>query len=188
MKKNKIKIQNGILKNTSIEYKTLYDTRPSKNIIKNILISKIKTIKKKYILDLFSGSGNIGFECYSIKSKKIIMIDINKNLQKIIIKIKENICKNKKIKIISKDSEIWLNYFNILNISVIILDPPYKYKNYNIILRKINKIIFTKKTLLILLELNKKTLIKNIPKNIFILKKKYIGKTKILILKKILYV
>ena len=104
------------------------ELRPTKKKIRETLfnwLSKIwlNNFKDKYILDLFSGSGSIGFEASYRGAAFVKMID--KNYISILkLRFLRNKMINNKIQIILNDSmnEIKLtkNRFNL-----IILDPPF---------------------------------------------------------------
>lgn len=181
----KIKINSGILKKKCINFDKLYNIKPTKDIIKKTMISYIKNFKDIYVLDLFSGTGKIGFELFSIGAKKIILIEkeikIKKNIQNNI----KNLINKKNFIIYLADSYNWLKNINFLNISIIIFDAPYSFKLYDRYFFILNKIKLLKKYLIIIIETNKKEIVELLPLNFFIIKKKQIGQTIIHIIKKI---
>tara|TARA_B100000989_G_scaffold276636_1_gene237012 strand:+ start:1315 stop:1881 length:567 start_codon:yes stop_codon:yes gene_type:complete len=139
-------------------------TRPLKNIVResifNILEhSKNETIKFKndVVLDLFSGSGSFGIECLSRGAKKVYffenykpsLIILGKNINDLELS-KNSIIKEMDAYEISKD--------NIKNeiISLIYLDPPFKDKKINKLLKKIKNLNIAQKRTLIIIHRNKK--------------------------------
>ncbi len=185
LKKTFFLIEYGCLKNNKLIFLTSLKLRPTKNIIKKSLYSWIiYYINSLYIIDFFSGTGIICFNLFSNGAKKIIMLEQNKLFFKYINlnKIKLNLYNNFFIYLF--DSMIWLKNLNILNVSLIIIDPPYIYNLYNFLLQ-LNAIFFLKKYLLIFLETNKHLFFKNYFLDIFLLKKKQSGQTKFYFLKKI---
>ncbi|XBT18123.1 MAG: RsmD family RNA methyltransferase [Candidatus Shikimatogenerans sp. Tser] len=69
-----MKIITGILKNKKIFFKKNKFIRPITSYNKKRIFNKICFFKNNNMLDLFSGSGNIGFEFLSNKYK-VIFID-----------------------------------------------------------------------------------------------------------------
>tara|TARA_B100000029_G_scaffold501314_1_gene574485 strand:+ start:973 stop:1533 length:561 start_codon:yes stop_codon:yes gene_type:complete len=128
------------------------NTRPLKDIVKESIFNLIKHSKKininienSLILDLFSGTGSFGIECLSRGSQKVIFFENYDGAIKILEK-NLNLLKNvKNFKIYKENFFNFFsseNYFN-LNFDIIFIDPPYKEKNINEIIKKIleNKIL-----------------------------------------------
>ena len=101
-------------------------TDRAKESLFNILQNRYNISKLK-ALDLFSVTGNIGYEFASRDAAKITAVDKNKKCTSYINKISDEL--NFKIKTVTSDC------FNfILNtddkFDIIFLDPPYDYKRY----------------------------------------------------------
>ncbi|HIH2763176.1 MAG TPA: RsmD family RNA methyltransferase [Candidatus Azoamicus sp.] len=181
----KIKIKSGLLKKKYILIENLYNIKPTKDIVKKTIISYIKNFKNINTLDLFSGTGKICFELFSIGSKKLILIEHKNDIVKTIKENIKNLIHIKDFFVYHNDSYIWLTNINFLNISFVIFDPPYNFKKYEEYFFLINKIKILKKFLILIIEVNKKDVIETLPLNFFIIKKKKIGQTIIYITKKI---
>lgn len=181
----KIEIKNGILKKKYINFDNLYNIKPTKDIIKKTIISYIKNFKELYTLDLFSGTGKICFELFSIGAKKVILIEKENKITKNIKENINNLIGKKDFIVYLDDSYSWLKKKDMLNISVIIFDPPYNLTNYEKYFLIINQIKILKKYLIIIIETNKKNIIELLPLNFFIIKKKKIGQSIMHIIKKI---
>lgn len=104
------------------------DTRPTSDKVKesvfNILAPYIEDSK---VLDLFSGTGNLGIEAISRGASSAYLIEKNRKCYDI---IKENIIKTKlddRIEIIIKDALSALKMFskNGEKFDIIFMDPPY---------------------------------------------------------------
>lgn len=123
-----MKVISGIYKGRNIEGFFIDGTRPTMDRVKESLFSTIQNyIKDSIVLDLFSGSGNLGIEALSEGAKKAYLIDKNKKAVDI---IKKNISTIgiDNCHVLNMDYKYSLNYFNENNIKfdLIFLDPPYK--------------------------------------------------------------
>lgn len=139
---NNLKIISGKYRGLSFEGDNIVGTRPTMNRVKESLFAMIQNkIKDSICLDLFSGSGNLGFEalsngadtCYFVDNNKIAVDTINKNINKLHI--------TEEHYVIKKDYEEALKYFkaNAIKFDVIFLDPPYQLYLINNCLDKIYK-------------------------------------------------
>ena len=120
-----MKIISGKYKGRNIEGFTIDGTRPTMDRVKESLFAMIQNyIKDSNILDLFSGSGNLGIEALSEGAKHAVLVDYNFKAIKVI---------NSNLKTIGIDN------VNVLNMDykkaiesidekfdIIFLDPPYK--------------------------------------------------------------
>ena len=120
-----MKIISGKYKGRNIEGFTIDGTRPTMDRVKESLFAMIQNyIKDSNVLDLFSGSGNLGIEALSEGAKHAVLVDSNFKAIKVI---------NSNLKTIGIDN------VNVLNMDykkaiesidekfdIIFLDPPYK--------------------------------------------------------------
>ena len=84
-----MKIISGSLKGRIIKGYDIEGTRPTMDRVKESLFGMIQTyISDKVVLDLFAGTGNLGFEAISNGAKLCIFNDKNKKCTSL---IKENI-------------------------------------------------------------------------------------------------
>ena len=113
--------------------------RPTKDRVKESLFSILGDLSGQTVLDIFSGSGSLGFEALSRGAKKVIFVENNFKQTKI---IKDNA---EKLKIIERVEIIPHNVISFLKncnnqFDLIIADPPYQYNQIedliNIILDK----------------------------------------------------
>ena len=159
-----MRVIGGKLRGKLIHNPTDKTTRPLKDMVResifNILEhSKNEKIKFKndVVLDLFSGSGSFGIECLSRGVKKVFFFENYKPSLKI---LERNI---KELEI-EKDSVIQeINAYEISKedldnekINLIYLDPPFKDKNINKLLKKILDLKIAHKNTLIVIHRNKK--------------------------------
>lgn len=179
-----IKITAGIYKNKKLETIDNF-VRPTSALKREAFFSIIQsyTLKnefnfsnKKILIDLFAGIGTIGLEALSRGYEKVIFIENNYEVIKILKKNCKYLCKEDKYEIIEQDVFDLKTKSIFKNVSVIYIDPPYlKYS--------INKIL-----LILQDQISKDTIIavessKNdnftVPKKLNQINTKIYGKTKI---------
>ena len=123
-----MKVISGIYKGRNIEGFTLDGTRPTMERVKESLFATIQDyMEGAVVLDLFSGSGNLGIEALSEGAKQVYLCDHNPKAIKTINKNIETIGIKEATPILM-DYKKALNYFKDNNITfdIIFLDPPYK--------------------------------------------------------------
>lgn len=123
-----MRVISGKYKGRVLDGYNIDGTRPTMDRVKMSLFGMIQDyIKDSYVLDLFSGSGNLAIEALSEGASFAVVVDSNK---KCINKIKSNI---NNIGIDNIDI-IYGDYKKVLSklkykFDIIFLDPPYK-SNY----------------------------------------------------------
>ena len=123
------KVISGNLKGRKINGFDIEGTRPTMDRVKESLFAMISYyLPDSIILDLFSGSGNLGIEAISNGAKKGYFNDYNKKCVQIIKDNINNLGINEKCVITSFDYLKALEYYHKENIKfdIIFLDPPYK--------------------------------------------------------------
>jgi 16S rRNA (guanine(966)-N(2))-methyltransferase RsmD len=123
-----MKVISGKYKGRIIEGFDIEGTRPTMDRVKESLFATIQNyIPESTVLDLFSGSGNLGIEALSEGAKYAYVVDYNIKAIKVINK---NIASIgiKDISVINSDYKKALKKFFDDNIKfdLIFLDPPYK--------------------------------------------------------------
>ena len=182
-----MRIIGGKFKNKKILLPTDDKTRPLKDMVRESIFNilehssneKIK-FKNDIVLDLFSGSGSFGIECLSRGVKKVYFFENYEPSIKILVKnLKElDIDKNS---VINKINAYEISKEDIDNekIDLIYLDPPFKDKNINKLLKNILDLKIANKSTLIVLHRNKKFK-ENFIKDFKILREKTYGLSKII--------
>ena len=160
-----MRIISGKFKSTKLFLPLDKETRPLKDITKESIFNTLLHFKKvsfKFenakILDLYSGTGSFGLECLSRDTNRVIFVEKNKNALKI---LQKNIFK---LNLEQRTSVIKQSVFNYLSnndnfsskVDLIFLDPPYKEKKLNILLKDIIYLKLLKKNGIIIIHRNKK--------------------------------
>ena len=141
------------------------NTRPLRDLVKESIFNLIEhsnkfnvSISNSIILDLFSGTGSFGLECFSRGAKFITFVE---NYVHVLDILKKNIT----IMSASTCSQIIEdNCFELMNekriflktYDIIFLDPPYKYKNINLLINQIIDQKILKKNGIIIIHRHKK--------------------------------
>ena len=162
-------------------------TRPLKDLTKesifNIITHSNKfnlNLTKSFILDLFSGVGSFGLECLSRGAKKVVFVE---NYPGVLPVLKKNLINLKSLsnyEILEEDinnTNIFPKFIN--KFDLIFLDPPYKLKNLNIILKNLtdNKILNKNGIIILHRHKNQKDIF---PNNFNIIEEKIYGISKVL--------
>ena len=141
------------------------NTRPLRDLVKESIFNLIQHSKKisvsisnSNVLDLFSGTGSFGLECFSRGAKFITFVE---NYDRVLSILKKNISA---MNASSSSEIIENNCFELINESknfsekfdIIFLDPPYNYKNINFLIDQIIDHKILKKNGIILIHRHKK--------------------------------
>mgnify|MGYP001274049175 FL=1 len=138
-------------------------TRPLKDLVKESLFNIIEhskkfdiDLEKSNVLDLFAGVGSFGLEALSRGVKDVVFIENYNEVVRILKKNITNLDLSKKCDVLERDI---LNDFNFKELNksfdIIYLDPPFKEKNINSLIMKINKNNILKKNGVIILHRHK---------------------------------
>jgi len=164
-------------------------TRPLKDLTKESIFNIINhsnliniNLKKSNILDLFSGVGSFGLECISRGALTVTFFENYINAIKILKLNISNMNIQKKIKIFEK------NIFDEGSLEsldqkfvIIFIDPPFKEKKLNFLLKKIYKLKILEKNGLLIIHRHKKEEDK-FPEEYKIIKEKTYGISKLIFL------
>ena len=125
-----MRIISGILKGRVIKGYDIDGTRPTMDRVKESIFSSIQNyIPDSVVLDLFAGSGNLGFEAISNYANKCYFVDKNKKCTDM---INENIklFKIDNASVITSDYKDALIKLKDTKFDIVFLDPPYKNNDY----------------------------------------------------------
>ena len=73
-----MKINSGLFRNTSIEILKNSSFRPTTSISRKSFFDTIGSLEGKLFLDLFAGSGIVGFEAASRGAKNVTFVEMNR--------------------------------------------------------------------------------------------------------------
>lgn len=119
-----MQIHSGRFKGLRIKTVKNAPYRPTTSIVRKSLFDILKNIQGKKVLDLFSGSGIIGFEALSRGAKTITFVDSSLRVNSL-LKMNSILFKEEEINFYKND------VFNFLkscdSFDYIFADPPYKF-------------------------------------------------------------
>ncbi len=164
-------------------------TRPLKDLTKESIFNIINhsnkfeiNLESSKVLDLFSGVGSFGIECLSRGVKEVIFVENYSNVLPILKKNLSNLKSINNYKVIEsniyEDRELF--FFNN-KFDIIFLDPPYKDKNLDKLLLKIQNSKIIKEKGIIILHRHRNE-IDSLPTSFKIIEEKKYGISKILFL------
>ena len=141
-----LKIISGEFKGRVIKGYDIDGTRPTMDRVKESLFGTIQNyVPDSIVLDLFAGTGNLGFEALSNRAKYCYFNDINIKCFKFINNVIKELNLLNKTKVLNMNYKSALKYFkdNNIKFDLIFLDPPYKMDILNEIIDYIkdNKLI-----------------------------------------------
>jgi len=128
-KNNPVRIISGKFKNRLIKFPQLPCVRPTREKVRKAVFDVLSGfVADKEVLDLFSGSGALGFEALSLGAKSVVFVESEPACQKI---IKENI---KALGVEAQATLITWDVFAALELfsrqkqkfSLVFADPPYQ--------------------------------------------------------------
>jgi len=121
----------GRYKGVNIQTSAKYEYRPTQSKVRKSLFDILGDLSNKTVIDLFAGSGILGFEALSRMAKSVIFVETNKNLVQLLyknrIKIDELNCTVKKI-----DAYKFIKEKHFVDL--ILVDPPYGQKDLNLLI------------------------------------------------------
>tara|TARA_B100000963_G_C22509864_1_gene617825 strand:- start:176 stop:733 length:558 start_codon:yes stop_codon:yes gene_type:complete len=158
-----MRVIGGKYKGRIIDFVKSSTTRPLKDSVKENIFNIIThsnliniKIQNSIILDLYSGIGSFGLECLSRGAKKVIFVERNKEVLKI---LKNNLVKlslETSSRIYAEELIKFLQIKKLEKFEIFFLDPPFTDKDYLEILKTIKlKKIYKKNHLIVIHRENK---------------------------------
>lgn len=135
-----MKINSGVFKNISLDIQKNSHFRPTTAICRKSIFDTICSLESKSFLDVFSGSGMIGFEAASRGAQRVSFVEINKKYLNQIIENSKKLDYNN-FTFLRRDAQRFIKKCD--NYDIIFADPPYNIYDLNLFvqnaLKKINK-------------------------------------------------
>ena len=152
-----MKIISGEFKGRTIKGFDIEGTRPTMDRVKESLFGTIQNyVPNSTVLDLFAGSGNLGFEALSNRADFCYFNDINIKCVKYMESVIKELNLSNKTKVLNMNYKQALKFFvsNNIKFDLIFLDPPYKMDILNEIIEFIKENNLIKENGLIICEID----------------------------------
>ena len=135
-----MKINSGVFKNISLDIQKNSHFRPTTAICRKSIFDTICPLESKSFLDVFSGSGMIGFEAASRGAQRVSFVEMNRKYLNQIIENSKKLDYNN-FTFLRRDAQRFIKKCD--NYDIIFADPPYNIYDLNLFvqnaLKKINK-------------------------------------------------
>ena len=135
-----MKINSGVFKNISLDIQKNSHFRPTTAICRKSIFDTICSLESKSFLDVFSGSGMIGFEAASRGAQRVSFVEMNKKYLNQIIENSKKLDYNN-FTFLRRDAQRFIKKCD--SFDIIFADPPYGIYNLNLLvenaLKKIKK-------------------------------------------------
>ncbi|MFC1558411.1 16S rRNA (guanine(966)-N(2))-methyltransferase RsmD [candidate division KSB1 bacterium] len=127
-----LRVSGGERKGTKLKGPKTRDIRPTTSMVKEYIFTFLgEYVYGEKVLDLFSGTGNLGIEALSRGADSVSFVDfsehsislIRDNIQKTRFESKVNIIKTDVLSFISGAER------NVLTFDIVLADPPFKYEH-----------------------------------------------------------
>ncbi len=116
----------GIARGRKLISKDIKGTRPTLDRVKESLFNILGyPLNGLLVLDLFSGTGNLGIEALSRGADKVVFVDNNLECYKLINKNINILGFEERSDVLKADAESFLSNTN-MKFDIILMDPPYK--------------------------------------------------------------
>ena len=183
-----MRVIGGKYKGKKIDLPVDKNTRPLKDLVKESIFNIFKHSKKFHvdiaqstIVDIFSGTGSFGIECFSRGARKVIFFENYSRAIKILKNNLSRICSEDDFEIIDTNCFEYFKNYKIINSknNLIFLDPPFQEKNINNLIYNIKKQKILDENGLIVIHRHKNDKI-DVAENLNILDTRYYGLSKII--------
>ncbi len=122
--KNQIRIIGGEWKRRQLKFPNAEGLRPTPDRVRETVFNWLgQDLWGKTCLDLFAGSGGLGFEAASRRARKVIMIEANHSVSKTLQENRQTLGASN-IEVLCMDGMIFLDK-NKETFDVVFLDPPF---------------------------------------------------------------
>lgn len=133
-----VRIISGIFKGRQIQTNQHKFLRPTQDRVKEIMFAKLPDLEGQQILDLFAGSGNLGFEALSRGAQFCTMVErsarqvqlIRQNAQRLNVLAQVDIQRSDVLKFLQPE----------LRIDLVLADPPYQYSHITLLCERLAKL------------------------------------------------
>jgi len=127
--KNTVRIIGGKWRSRKLEFADIDDLRPTHDRVRETLFNWLEpVIDGAVCLDLFAGSGVLGFEALSRGASKIVFVDSSAAVEQALNQNSEMLSIQDQLTIVKEQfpSEHIMNRLQGIQFDIVFLDPPYR--------------------------------------------------------------
>lgn len=129
MKQNRVRIIGGAWRSRVITFPDSADLRPTPDRVRETVFNWLgQDLSGKTCLDLFAGSGAMGFEAASRGAERVVMVDLNPGVCKALQASAQKLAA-KQIELVAMDALKFITSGAVLKFGrfdVVFLDPPFR--------------------------------------------------------------
>ncbi len=177
-KTNQLRIIGGQWRGRKLSFADGDGLRPTMDRVRETLFNWLQgEIAGANCLDMFTGSGALGFEALSRYADKVVMIDKNPHAIRT-IKSHLILLNTDKAQVLQMDAQSYLNAFNYHQsdqFDIVFLDPPFHQQLVPLFCERLEQANCLSDQALIYIEQEKNTPLHNLPKHWHIIKEKKAG-------------
>lgn len=179
-----MRLTGGFLKGRVIFYKKTPDIRPTQSIVREAIFNMLgESVKQSSVLELFAGTGAMGFEALSRGASSVTFVDNCSQSIKTLLKNTKILKMEEKVDILKMDAESAIRKLQKQGclFDIIFADPPYSFTLLKIrrVFLKALEILKDDGFFIIETDKNKSVLENFVPSGIELKKEKRYGSTKV---------
>jgi 16S rRNA (guanine966-N2)-methyltransferase len=176
-KQGELRIIGGKWRGRKISFKAVDGLRPSPSRIRETLFNWLNNdIASSHCLDLFAGSGALGFEALSRGAGSVAMVELNKMVTRELKSNKEHL-QAEALQVIHQDATQPQNLSSLLKhkIDIVFCDPPFNKQFVQPLLQKLDESGLLQSPALVYVETEKSLTELSLPEHWTIIKEKNAG-------------
>lgn len=134
---HEIRIIGGKYKGKLLKVLDAQGLRPTTNKVRETVFTWLSNIEGTSVLDLFAGTGALGFEAASRGAKEVTLVELDKDSANLIKQTASSFT-NSNIKVFNQDALSFLSSCNS-HFDIVFIDPPYKLGIYEQVISQLNQ-------------------------------------------------
>ena len=136
-----MRVITGLAKGMRLNAPKGMNTRPTSEKVKEAVFSIIHfDLPGARVLDLFSGSGQMGIEAISRGAKSCVFVDVDKSSVEVITGNIKTVKFESFSKVVNADVHRYISSSSD-KYDIVIIDPPYEYENHSILLLDLARLL-----------------------------------------------
>ncbi len=139
-KRNQVRIIGGQYRGRMLDFPQSDGLRPTPDRVRETLFNWLgQNLTGQVVLDLFAGSGALGFEAASRGAAEVVMVDVNAVVVRSLLANQQKIC-SKNTTIIKSSAEQYLDKCH-KKFDVILLDPPFVFDGWASLFQQLSPLL-----------------------------------------------